>query len=130
MADQRDDDGRLSRPLPSDRAGPQASSDGSTTGGGDIGGPGSRDPGDSAGDLRPGTTLAGGDLTGDLADAARRTETREQAERLAAEVFRDPGRNEAADSLRAQADAQGREDVQPASDTSRAQTGGPNNDSL
>ena len=147
MTDQRDDDGRLSRPLPSDPAelgdraaagglalggGSSGASSGAfdTVGGGDIGGPGSRDPGDSAGDLRPATALAGGDLTGDLADAARRAETREDAERLAAEVFRDPGGDAASGALKAQARAQGRDDAQPDSDTSRAQSGGINNDSL
>jgi hypothetical protein len=51
-----------------------------TVGGGDLGGPGSRDPGDSAGDLRPesANTDGGGDTT-DL--------DRQAAERLAAQVF-------------------------------------------
>lgn len=55
-----------------------------TAGGGDLGGPGSRDPGDSAGDLRPEQADA---ATGRIAQAARADLGREDAERLAKEVF-------------------------------------------
>lgn len=101
-----------------------------TVGGGDLGGPGSRDPGDSAGDLRPDSTaVTGGDTDGDLADAAN-VGDRVEAERLAARVFGDAPANEADGALRAQAEAQESTDVNATQDTSRAQSGGLNNDSL
>jgi len=55
-----------------------------TAGGGDLGGPGSRDPGDSAGDLRPEQAEA---FSGPVADAVRGDLDRADAERLAKEVF-------------------------------------------
>lgn len=55
-----------------------------TAAGGDLGGPGSRDPGDSAGDLRPEQADA---FTGPIADAAKGDLDRADAEQLAKEVF-------------------------------------------
>lgn len=55
-----------------------------TSGGGDLGGPGPRDPGDSAGDLRPEQAEA---FSGPVADAARGDLDRADAEQLAKEVF-------------------------------------------
>ena len=55
-----------------------------TAGGGDLGGPGVRDPGDSAGDLRPPQAEA---FTGDIAQRARADLDRADAETLAKEVF-------------------------------------------
>lgn len=102
MTDQRDDHGRLGRPLPGDAAelqdrsvvggsalgGGGSSQAGSgaydTVGGGDLGGPGARDPGDSAGDLRPESAdTEGRGAASDL--------DRQEAERLAAQVFGDAG---------------------------------------
>lgn len=110
MTDQRNDDGRLGRPLPSDSAelqdrsvvggsplggGSSQVSSGAfdTVGGGDLGGPGSRDPGDSAGDLRPESAdTEGGADTSDL--------DRAEAEQLAARVFGDGGETAGGDGGR------------------------------
>ena len=53
-----------------------------TVGGGDLGGPGSRDPGDSAGDLRPESAEVDTDGGRDTSDLDRQA-----AEQLADKVF-------------------------------------------
>ena len=55
-----------------------------TPGGGDLGGAGARDPGDSAGDLRPEQAEI---FTGSVAEAAKADLDRADAEQLAKEVF-------------------------------------------
>lgn len=60
-----------------------------TVGGGDLGGPGSRDPGDSAGDLRPESAEVDTDGGRDTSDLDRQA-----AERLADQVFGSGGDDE------------------------------------